>query len=134
MMRMDSEEQSAVTQEFLLNESETHFRSDPGALMAIDVAAATHEGHVRPNNEDHYLVVRIGRSLKTLGTNVEKGLLPTNYDLTGYGMVVADGLGGMSGGEIASRTALTKLVELVADTPDWILGFDDADKVETILS
>lgn len=134
MMRMETDEQSAVTQEFLLNGPESNFRSDPGALMAIDVAATTHEGHVRPNNEDHYLVIRFGRSLQALHTNVDKNLLPTNYDLTGYGMIVADGLGGMSGGEVASRTALTKLIELVANTPDWILGFDDPANVETILN
>jgi len=102
--------------------------------MAIDVAATTHEGHVRPNNEDHYLVVRFGRSLQSLGTNVDASLLPSSYNLTGYGMVVADGLGGMLGGEVASRTALTKLVELVTETPDWIFGFEDIEKVETILN
>jgi serine/threonine protein phosphatase PrpC len=130
---METEEQSAITQEFLLDERGNNFRSDPGALMAIDVAATTHEGHVRPNNEDHYLVVRFGRSLQNLQTNVDTKLLPSNYNLTGYGMVVADGLGGMSGGEVASRTALTKLVELVAETPDWILGFDEPEKVQMIL-
>ena len=133
-MRMETEEQSAVTQEFLLDQPAGNFRADPGALMAIDVASTTHEGHVRPNNEDHYLVIRFGRALQTLQTNVDKALLPANYDLTGYGMVVADGLGGMSGGEVASRTALTRLIELVAETPDWILGFDEPEKVEEILN
>ena len=133
-MRMDTEEQSAITQEFLLDRPVSSFRSDPGALMAIDVAATTHEGHVRPNNEDHYLVLRFGRSLQNLQTNVDERLLPANYDLTGYGMAVADGLGGMSGGEVASRTALAKLIDLVEQTPDWILGFDDSEKVETIMS
>jgi protein phosphatase len=133
MMRMETEEQSAVTQEFLLEEPTSNFRSDPGALMAIDVAATTHEGHVRPNNEDHYLVIRFGRSLQTLHTNVVSELLPASYDLAGYGMVVADGLGGMAGGEVASRTALTKLIELVSETPDWILGFEQPEKVETVL-
>jgi protein phosphatase len=131
---METEEQSAITQELFLDEPGNHFRSDPGALMAIDVAATTHEGHVRPNNEDHYLVIRFGRSLQSLGTNVDASLLPSSYNLTGYGMVVADGLGGMSGGEVASRTALTKLVELVTETPDWIFGFEDIEKVETILN
>src|SRR5580765_4255595 len=101
-MLMETEEQSAVTQEFQLNQPHSTFRDDPGALMAIDVAATTHEGHVRSTNEDHYLVIRFGRSLRCLDTNVEKPLLPIDYDLTGYGMVVADGLGGMSGGEVAS--------------------------------
>ena len=133
MMRMETEEQSAITQELVLGEPDDNFRSDPGALMAIDVAATTHEGHVRPNNEDHYLVTRFGRSLQRLDTNVDGKLLAANYDLSGYGMVVADGLGGMSGGEIASRTALTKLIELVTETPDWILGFEDPVKVEMVL-
>jgi len=127
-------DESAITQELVLDESEDSFRSDPGALMAVDVAATSHAGHVRPNNEDHYLVIKFGRSLQSLYTNVSADLLPPNYDLTGYGLVVADGLGGMSGGEVASRTALAKLVELVIDTPDWILGFDVEQKVETILS
>ena len=131
--RMETDE-SAITQELVLDESEDGFRSDPGALMAIDVAATSHAGHVRPNNEDHYLVVRFGRALQSLYTNVNADLLPQNYDLTGYGLVVADGLGGMSGGEVASRTALAKLVELVIETPDWILGFDEDKKVEAILS
>jgi len=130
---METEEQSAITQEFLLDERAGNFRSDAGALLAIDVAATTHEGHVRPNNEDHYLVVRFGRTLQSLLTNLETKLLPANYSLTGYGMVVADGLGGMSGGEVASRTALTKLIELVTETPDWILGFEDSERVETII-
>jgi protein phosphatase len=131
---METEEQSAITQELFLDEPGSHFRADPGALMAIEVAATTHEGHVRPNNEDHYLVVRFGRSLQSLQTNVDANLLPSSYNLTGYGMVVADGLGGMSGGEVASRTALTKLIELVTETPDWIFGFQDAEKVEMILN
>ncbi len=131
---METDEQSAITQEFLIDRPAENFRMDPGALMAIDVAAITHEGHVRPNNEDHYLVVRFGRALQTLQTNVDKAMLPAGYDLTGYGMVVADGLGGMAGGEVASRTALTRLIELVAETPDWILGFNDPEDVEEILN
>jgi len=134
MMHMDTDEQSATTQELILEPPDDCFRSDPGALLAIDVAAATDPGHVRPNNEDHYLVIKFSRSLCRLYSNVKAELLPQDYDLTGYGLVVADGLGGMAGGEVASRTALAKLVELVVETPDWILGFDEPQKVETILA
>lgn len=132
-MRRDIEEQSAITQEFALTPAERNFRRDPGALMTIEVAATTHPGRVRPNNEDHYLVAKFGRTLETISTNIDEKLRPQNYDLTGYGLLVADGLGGMSGGEVASRTALTKLIELVVETPDWILSFADSKKVETIL-
>ncbi len=133
-MQTQSQEPEEVTQELKFETPQTRFVADRGALMAIDVAAATHAGHVRANNEDHYLVVRFGRSLENLYTNIEPGKLRPNYNLTGYGLVVADGLGGMAGGEVASRTALTKLMELVIDTPDWILGLDDTEKVETIMA
>ena len=113
--------------------AEQSFTLDAGALMAIDIAAATHEGHVRKNNEDHYLVMRFRRSLENLYTNIDPTILRATYDLTGYGLLVADGLGGMSAGEIASRTALTKLIQLVVETPDWMMSLEQRDEVQTVL-
>ncbi len=121
------------TAELLVDALEDSYVSDPGALMKIDVAAATHRGCVRLRNEDHYLVMRFRRSLENISTNLDCGSAQTNYDLTGYGLLVADGLGGRIGGEVASRTALTKLIELIIETPDWIMGFEDHDKVEAVL-
>lgn len=95
---------------------------DDWAPLSVDVAAASHRGYVRETNEDHYLTVRFGRSLHTMGTNLAEGLLQRNYEFTGYGMFVADGMGGMAGGEVASSLALARLVELITDTPDWILA------------
>ena len=93
-----------------------------GPLVA-DLGAATHPGHLRTNNEDSYLLMRFGRSLERLSTNLDQNLIEPNYNLTGYGLLVADGMGGMSAGEVASRLALAKLVELVVNTSDWILEF-----------
>ena len=121
------------TAELLVDALEDSYVSDPGALMTIDVAAATHRGNVRLRNEDHYLVMRFRRSLENISTNLDCGSAQTNYDLTGYGLLVADGLGGRIGGEVASRIALTKLIELIIETPDWIMSFDDHDKVEAVL-
>ena len=101
--------------------------------LTVDVAAATHRGLVRKNNEDHYLVVEFGRSLKTIDTNLDDALLERNYGLSGYGMIVADGMGGMAGGEVASSMALTRLVELVVDTPDWFMSLNDEDHAKTVL-
>jgi protein phosphatase len=123
----------ADTAELPLLPSEEPAASAGVGRVRVDYAAQPHQGLVRTNNEDHYLVVRFGRSLENLQTNVSPEILRPNYNLTGYGFLVADGLGGMAGGEIASRTALTKIINLVIDTPDWILGFEDDANIETIM-
>jgi protein phosphatase len=50
----------------------------------------------------------------------------------GYGLLVADGLGGAAAGELASRTAISTLVSLVLHTPDWILS-DELPQTEQVL-
>jgi protein phosphatase len=101
------------------------------ADIKVDLAASTHQGLVRANNEDHYLVLRVRRALHTLLTNLPAGSLQSEYDEIGYGMVVADGMGGSAGGEIASRLAITTLVSLAVNTPDWVmkLGGEDGEVV-----
>ena len=42
-----------------------------------------------------------------------------------YGLLVADGVGGQQAGEVASRTAIQAIVDLVIDTPDWIMRLDE---------
>src|SRR5438445_9382749 len=37
--------------------------------VQIDLAGRSHQGKVRPNNEDHFLIVRFGRFLETLLSN-----------------------------------------------------------------
>jgi protein phosphatase len=122
-----------VTAEFTVALSEDSFLQDPGSVMAIDLAAATHRGHVRSNNEDHYLIMRFRRTLENLHSNLDRGMLARSYDVTGYGLLVADGLGGMVAGEVASRTALTKVVELVVDTPDWMLDIERPENRQVVL-
>lgn len=103
------------------------------AAVKVEIAAASHRGVLRENNEDHYLAIRFQRSLQTLYTNVEEGFLESSFDEIGYGMLVADGMGGMNAGEVASRTALCKLVELVVNTPDWFLKLSQRDDVSLVL-
>jgi protein phosphatase len=102
------------------------------ALVEVDIAALSHPGKVRPNNEDNYLVIKFGRFLETLLTSLPEGAVPREFGDTGYGMVVADGMGGMAAGEVASRLAITLLLHLVMDTPDWIMRRDESDTEEVI--
>jgi len=106
--------------------------SDTWAPLDVELAAATHQGHVRENNEDSYLTIRFGRSLERLSTSLDEHLLEQNYNITGYGMLVADGMGGMAAGEVASRMAIWKLVELLVDTSDWTLALKRNKDVETV--
>jgi protein phosphatase len=93
----------------------------PSASVQVDLAALTHPGKVRPNNEDNFLVVRFGRFLQTVATSLPDGQVPGQFGDTGYGMAVADGMGGAAAGEVASRLAISHFVALVLETPDWIM-------------
>jgi len=101
--------------------------------LDVDLGAISHQGHIRENNEDSYLVMRFGRSLENLMTNIDPDLLDQSYFMSGYGMLVADGMGGMAGGEVASRLALTKLIELIIETSDWTLSLNRQRDVTTVL-
>jgi PPM family protein phosphatase len=99
--------------------------SPASSKIQVEIAASSHVGLVRANNEDHYLALRFRRSLETLFTNVANGCIEASVDEIGYGLLVADGMGGMVAGEVASRVALCKLVEFVVNTPDWVMKFND---------
>jgi protein phosphatase len=90
--------------------------------VEVDLAAVSDRGLERENNQDHYLVVRLGRSLETLLTNLSAAQVPARAEEVAYGLVVADGMGGHVGGEVASQMAITTLVSLVLQTPDWVFG------------
>jgi protein phosphatase len=89
--------------------------------VAVDLAASTHTGLVRSNNEDSYLILRAERSLETLQTNLPPGNVPAISVEQSYGLAVADGMGGHAAGEVASRVALRAVVEHVIATADWIM-------------
>ena len=105
----------------------------PWSSLKVELGASSHPGHVRENNEDSYLVMRFGRSLENVLTNLEEDLLEQNYAMRGYGMLVADGMGGAAAGEVASRFALSRLVELIVDTSDWTLSLQRREDVTTVL-
>jgi len=95
------------------------------SLVQIDVDARSHPGYHRTNNEDSFFVTRLGRSLETMITSLPAGDVPARAEEVNYVMVVADGMGGHAAGEIASRMAISTLVSLALDVPDWIFKVDE---------
>ena len=69
-------------------------------------------GRVRQNNEDHFLVARLAKSMQIRRSSLRSSGERFS-DEDGYLMVVADGMGGAAAGERASALA----VETVEDSP-----------------
>jgi protein phosphatase len=102
----------------------------PGpATTPVRLAAVSHVGKVRKNNEDHFIVVRRSRSREVLYTNLaaNPGPFPTDY---AYSLIVADGVGGAAFGEIASQLALETAMELVGHATSWVMKIVDLDALQ----
>ena len=96
----------------------------------VDLYGITQKGLSHPTNEDHFLIVRAGRALETVLTNLtEDETMPGElFEETGYGMIVADGVGTEAAGEIASRQAIYTLLSLALHTPDWQFRWEEKEK------
>lgn len=103
--------------------------SIPGALTAVlaadlkprddelDLFGMTHQGLVRRENQDHFLIGTLHRELAVHGTS-----LPAMNQLLLRGerfatfAVVADGVGGVVGGAVASKRAVETIASYVQHT------------------
>jgi protein phosphatase len=95
--------------------------------VVVDLAAVSDRGLVRENNQDHYLVMCFRRSMEKLLTNLPADQVPARADEVGYGFVVADGMGGPTGGVVASQMAISTLVSIALHEPDWVFGISPED-------
>ena len=87
--------------------------------VSVDIFGMSDKGLVKARNEDHFLVVRAARSLETVFTNLPEAHPGETFEDSGFGLVVADGVGDSPGGEIASRNAIYMLLNLALHTSDW---------------
>jgi protein phosphatase len=95
------------------------------SLVRIDVSGLSHVGHLRENNEDQFLVTKMSRVHETMLSSLPQGDVPDRAEEVNYVMIVADGMGGHAAGELASRLAISALVSLALDLPQWIFKLDD---------
>jgi protein phosphatase len=106
-----------------------YFIHSPVTELEFDFGAASHVGHKRSENQDHYIVLRRTRTQQLLLTNMptEELVLPTDE---AYAMAVADGMGGCGQGELASRIAIKTGWELAGRTCSWVMKLEDFNSTE----
>ena len=91
----------------------------------------SHPGKVRQNNEDHFLVARLAKSMKVVQTNLPHSGATRFSDEDGYLLIVADGMGGAAAGERASALAVESIEEFALNTLKWF--FHLGGKGESVL-
>lgn len=105
--------------------------------MKIDVHGASDIGRQRTENQDHFMIADLRRQLIVRQTDLpKKGETELFGKQDGCLFVVADGMGGHHGGELASRTAIEVSARYVLDMMHWFLKLspDNEDDFEDELS
>jgi protein phosphatase len=105
------------------------FEHQPSVLVEAEIAARSDAGKVRPNNEDHYLVVKRYRGRKVMLTSLPTESLPNNEDYA-YALAVADGMGGRDFGELASFLTLKTAWILGGAEIKWVYRVNDREATE----
>jgi protein phosphatase len=103
----------------LSSTSRTVPKEPPSSSVVVDLASTSHPGKVRNRNEDHFMVAKVSRRLEILADNLPAGEIPHELTEDGYCMVVADGMGGMNAGDVASMMAISTGVRLADKSVKW---------------
>ena len=91
----------------------------------IDLYGLSDVGKERTENQDHFLIASIHKVMDVVQTSLPEEMLgELRSPSRGYVFLVADGVGGVPGGQAASRTALQAIVDYVLRTMDLYVQMD----------
>ncbi len=98
--------------------------------VRVSSGGLTDRGKVRPNNEDHFLIARLCKSMRILKTSLpDRG--PNRFsDQDAFLMIVADGIGGAAAGEEASATTIATIEEFALNAFKWFLNCREGERDE----
>lgn len=83
----------------------------------LDLFGMTHQGHVRAENQDHFLLATVHPQVVIHGTSLpEADALPLRGERLATILLVADGVGGSIAGGEASRVATESITRYVSST------------------
>lgn len=94
------------------------------STVRVECAVLSHRGASRVSNDDHYLVMRLGRQQETLATSLSDADVPAAFEEYAYAMLLADGRGEGGTGSVASRVALGTIARLATQYGKWNMRID----------
>jgi serine/threonine protein phosphatase PrpC len=92
------------------------------AQASIEAAGSTDVGRARPVNEDAYLIATLQRSMVIHDACPAAARGWFAGDSAGTLLVVADGMGGQGGGDVASRVAINTIAGYLLNVMSWTSG------------
>jgi PPM family protein phosphatase len=96
------------------------------APVWIDAAGLTNVGHVRTVNEDAYLIATLQRSMVVHDASPTGAHGWFGGETAGTLLIIADGMGGQGGGDVASRVAVSTVANYLLNVMAWTTAFPTA--------
>ena len=99
-------------------------RNERPSQDQYDVYGMSHPGLKRTQNQDHFLIASLHKALAIYGTSLPRESIPIISRPRGLIALVADGVGGSTGGEEASQTTVATITRYLTDAADLYTRLD----------